>query len=577
MSAEPQIKIYQDDITPFLQRLPAFLLFPFKPAPLIMIAGLSALSVVTVFAFGMFRGLLMLFFLRYAYAVMEMASMGKLDPKWDDITVWGNKDKRPYKQNLVFLLYFVLMVVVGTYAMKPDANAPVASPSKTSAASAQMPAAASLAAIAGNEASPARRPAPTDEDDDSTDPDEPKALSQYDMGATKPGSDGSGSISSDEAARRTAMHEAELMNGPQSGLPNDMQANGMEEQSSNQPRSRMDKFMAPDVHFAKWFYVLAILFALPIPAAVMVLAIEDNAWRALNPATALFFIRGMGASYFVVWAIFGAVLLSIEGLRHLIPATWSPFVSVPLMTFLNFYLILATYSMMGYVLYQYHQQLGLPVAVDFDTHREQSKAQDNAAPASSDPFIQRIDALLMRGELDAALRILEDEMRYERSNLGLNEKLYQLLQRKGDEKRIIEQGRRYMLVLGKAGYHEKAMHMLAELKKRDPAYEVQPDDILQVASSAFAANDFKGAMNLIQGFDKKNPKHDDIPAVYMLAARLSGEHFRKYAQAISIVKVILQRYPDADVAAEASAYLEKMQKLVAALPPAAPAAPAVPG
>ncbi len=50
MSAEPQIKIYQDDITPFLQRLPAFLLFPFKPAPLIMIAGLSALSIVTVFA-----------------------------------------------------------------------------------------------------------------------------------------------------------------------------------------------------------------------------------------------------------------------------------------------------------------------------------------------------------------------------------------------------------------------------------------------------------------------------------------------------------------------------------------------
>ncbi|MFZ6640921.1 tetratricopeptide repeat protein [Undibacterium sp. TC4M20W] len=561
MSAEPQIKIYQDDITPFLQRLPAFLLFPFKPAPLIMIAGLSALSVVTVFAFGMFRGLLMLFFLRYAYAVMEMASMGQLNPKWDDITVWGNKDKRPYKQNLVFLLYFLLMVVVGTYAMKPDANAPaISSKSQTSAASVQMPAAASLAAIAGNEASPARRPAPTDEDDDSADPDEPKALSQYDMATPKASNDGS-----DEAARRIAMREAELTYGKQNGA----QDNSVEE-SSNQPRSRMDKFMAPDVHFAKWFYVLAILFALPIPAAVMVLAIEDNAWRALNPATALFFIRGMGASYFVVWAIFGAVLLSIEGLRHLIPATWSPFVSVPLMTFLNFYLILATYSMMGYVLYQYHQQLGLPVAVDFDTHREQSKAQDNPAPASSDPFIQRIDALLMRGELDAALRILEDEMRYERGNLTLNEKLYQLLLRKGDEKRICEQARRYMLVLGKAGYHEKAMHMLGELKNRDPAFEVQPDDILQVASSAFATNDFKGAMNLIQGFDKKNPKHADIPAVYMLAARLSGDHFRKYAQAISIVKVILQRYPDADVAAEASVYLEKMQKLMAALPPAAP-------
>ncbi|MFZ6775941.1 tetratricopeptide repeat protein [Undibacterium sp. Ji83W] len=557
MSAEPQIKIYQDDITPFLQRLPAFLLFPFKPAPLIMIAGLSALSIVTVFAFGMFRGLLTLFFLRYAYAVMEMASMGKLEPKWDDITIWGNKDKRPYKQNLVFLLYFVLMIVVSAYAIKPDTSVSAAA-SKAAAASSRLPAAASLPATPGNDAYPARKPATPDEDDDA-EQDEQKTISQYDMTGPKV-SDGS-----EEAARRIAMREAELTYGTQNGA----QTNGMEEESSNQPRSRMDRFMAPDVHFAKWFYLVAILFALPIPAAVMVLAIEDNAWRALNPATALFFIRGMGASYFVVWAIFGAVLLTIEGLRHLIPPTWSPFVSVPLMTFLNFYLILATYSMMGYVLYQYHQQLGLHVAVDFDTHRDSAKAQDNAAPASSDPFIQRIDALLMKGELDAALRILEDEMRYERGNLTLNEKLYQLLLRKGDEKRICEQARRYMLVLGKAGYHEKAMHMLGELKKRDPAFEVQPDDILQVASSSFATNDFKGAMNLIQGFDKKNPKHADIPAVYMLAARLSGDHFRKYAQAISIVNVILQRYPDASVAAEASTYLEKMQKMMAALPPAA--------
>ncbi|MES2039315.1 MAG: outer membrane protein assembly factor BamD [Pseudomonadota bacterium] len=558
MSAEPQIKIYQDDITPFLQRLPAFLLFPFKPAPLIMIAGLSALSIVTVFAFGMFRGLLMLFFLRYAYAVMEMASMGKLEPKWDDITIWGNKDKRPYKQNLVFLLYFVLMIVVSAYAIKPDVSVSAAA-TKAAAASSHLPAAASLPATPGNDAYLARKPATPDEDDDSAEQDEQKAISQYDMTGPKV------SDSSDEAARRLAMREAELTYGTQNGTQN----TGMEEDRSSQPRSRMDRFMAPDVHFAKWFYLVAILFALPIPAAVMVLAIEDNAWRALNPATALFFIRGMGASYFVVWAIFGAVLLAIEGLRHLIPPTWSPLVSVPLMTFLNFYLILATYSMMGYVLYQYHQQLGLHVAVDFDTHRDKAKAQDNAAPASSDPFIQRIDALLMKGELDAALRILEDEMRYERSNLTLNEKLYQLLMRKGDEKRICEQARRYMLVLGKAGYHEKAMHMLNELKKRDPAFEVQPDDILQVASSAFATNDFKGAMNLIQGFDKKNPKHTDIPAVYMLAARLSGDHFRKYAQAISIVKVVLQRYPEASVTAEASTYLEKMQKMMAALPPAA--------
>ncbi|MFZ6875851.1 tetratricopeptide repeat protein [Undibacterium sp. Di27W] len=533
MSAEPRIKIYQDDITPFLQRLPTFLLFPFQPAPFIMIAGLSALSIVTVFAFGMFRGLLTLFFLRYAYAVMEMGAMGKLEPKWDDIHVWGNKDARPYKQNLVFLLYFILMVVVAGYAIKADTATPAAA-YKSAATSKQAAAATTPLLIApDHHADPAHKSGSPDEDDDSAEQDDPKTFSAHDVGNSR-ASDGA-------------------------------QNNEADSDQSYHPRSRMDRFLSPDVHFAKWFYLVAMLFALPLPAAVMVLAIEDNVWRALNPMTMFFFIRGMGASYFVVWFIFGMASLALEGLRHLIPPAWSPFVSVPLLTFLNFYLILACYSMMGYVLYQYHQQLGLPVAVDFDTHRvrDSVKANTRTTPVSSDPFIQRIDALLLNGELDTAIRLLEDEMRYERTSLSLNEKLYQLLQRKGDEKRINEQRRRYMLVLSKAGCHEKALHMLSEQKKFDTTYEIQPDDILQMANSFFVTGDFRSAMKLIQGFDKNNPKHADIPAVYMLAARLSGEHFRKYAQAISILKVILQRYPEAGVVAEASNYLEKMQNILA--------------
>ncbi|MFZ6721691.1 hypothetical protein [Undibacterium sp. Ji49W] len=552
MAVDHQIKVYQDDITPFLQRLPAFLLFPFRPAPLFMIAGLSAVSVVTVLTSGLLRGLLMLFFLRYAYAVMEMAAMGKHNPKWDDITVFGNKDKRPYKQNLVFLLYFVLMVIVGTYAIKVDM--PKEPPSISAAASETGLATPSATTSPGQAHrdiyAEQRRNAQDDDDDDA---DAQRTMGQYDMSAPKT------SDADDATSRKIAAREQALTYGSD---------NGAGDAPANTPGSKMDRFMKPDVHFAKWFYVLALLFAIPIPAAVMVLAIEDDTLRALNPLTSLFFIRAMGVSYFVVWAIFGGVLLAIEGVRHVIPATWSPFVSVPLVTFINFYLILATYSMMGYVLYQYHQQLGMAVEVDFDAQRVQAEA--SAVPVSSDPFMQRIDALLLKGEVDAAIRLLEDEMRYDRNNLSMNERLYQLLQRKDDEKRILDQGRRYMLALSKATYHEKALHLLSELKKRDPAFDILGDNVLQMAGTALAARDFKGAMNLIQGFDKKYPDHADIPAVYMMAARLSGDHFRKHAQAISILKVILQRYPNATATAEAVSYMETMQKAMAAQAAATP-------
>ncbi|MFZ6769325.1 tetratricopeptide repeat protein [Undibacterium sp. Di26W] len=542
MSVTPQIKVYQDDITPFLQRLPAFLLFPFRPAPLFMMAGLSAVSVVTVFTSGLFRGVLMLFFLRYAYAVMEMAAMGKLDPKWDDITVFGNKDKRPYKQNLVFLLYFVLVFITASYAIRVDTpkDAPAVSASAASPTTTTSLTTSRASTLPGQ--AEQRHNTQGDEDDDA---ETPQATGQYDMNATK---------ADDATSRKIAMQEQALTYGTTNTVT--------EEAPRDIPGRKWDRFLDRDVHFAKWFYVLAVLFAIPIPAAVMVLALEDDTLRALNPLTSLFFIRAMGMSYFIVWALFGLAMLAIASVRHLLPAGLSPFASIPLVTFINFYLILATYSMMGYVLYQYHQQLGMAVEVDFDAQRTHEEA--SAAPVSSDPFMQRIDALLLKGEVDAAIRLLEDEMRYDRNHLGMNERLYLLLQRKDDAKRILDQGRRYMLALSQASYHEKALHLLEDLKQRDPAFDIQADHVLQMAGTAFAARDFKGAMTLIQGFDKKYPGHADIPAVYMLAARLSGDQFRKYAQAISILNVILQRYPDAAAAKDAASYLETMQKAMTA-------------
>ncbi|MFZ6656935.1 tetratricopeptide repeat protein [Undibacterium sp. TJN19] len=558
MSAEHQIKVYQDDITPFLQRLPAFLLFPFQPAPLIVIAGLSLASIITVFSFGLFRGLIGLFFLRYAYAVMELASMGKLIPKWDDISIWGNKDKRPYKQNLVFFLYFILVLVAANLAIKPDP----ALATKTKAPLLK-PANAALPVPSSMTASSSQHDMSDDNDADTADTDEPKTLSQYDMAAPGP----SDKMMTD-AANATGVDSERSSGSSRDRARYGATENVTEDDNVSEKPGLFARVLDPNVHFSKWFYLLVLLFAIPLPAAVMVLAIEDNLFRALNPATSLFFIRGMGASYFVVWLLFGLVLLAGLGVRHLMPATLPQLVSVPLQMFLNFYLILATYSMMGYVLYQYHQQLGLDVLVDFDSHR----AQASAAPESTDPFIRRVEDLLAKGEIDVAIRLIEDEMRYDRFNVDLNERLYQLMQRKGVEAKIIEQGNRYLIALCKAEKNEKAMHMLDELKKRAPDFEVSADHVLLLAKTAFAAHKYGRAMTMIQGFDKKNPQHGDIPGVYLLAARLANEHFRKQAQAISILQVLLKRYPESALSSEASAYLENLQRSLASSPAVTPPA-----
>lgn len=316
-----------------------------------------------------------------------------------------------------------------------------------------------------------------------------------------------------------------------------------------------------------WFYALAIVFALPLPGAVMVIAIEDNLLRALNPLTTLFFIQGMGKAYFILWVFFAAILGAREGLLQLIPADASAFVRLPAEMLLGSYLMLALFAMMGYSLYQYHQELGYGVKVDFDKHRRQEAV---ASSKPVDPLTRSVNDLVAQGKVDDALRVVQDAMRYDKLNPDLNEKAFNLHQLKGDGAGALALGANWLKGLIAAKRAAKALPVLKKLRELDANFAPEADSILPLAQEALAAKNLALAVGLVKGFDKRFPGHADIPGVYFLGARISSEHLSQDEKAIAILKVLLQRYPEAGVAEEAKKYLTVLTNL-AATAAAAPA------
>ena len=100
--------------------------------------------------------------------------------------------------------------------------------------------------------------------------------------------------------------------------------------------------------------------------------------------------------------------------------------------------------------------------------------------------------------------------------------------------------------------------------ERDPAFAPeQPAQLLRLAEAARRRREYPQALALIKGFDKRFPRHPEIPAVYLFAASVLCENLRQDASARKILAVLLARYPDHPLSSEAQQLATVIDKLAA--------------
>jgi hypothetical protein len=322
-----------------------------------------------------------------------------------------------------------------------------------------------------------------------------------------------------------------------------------------------------------WYWLVMILLSLMLPSATIVIALEDAFFKALNPVFVLHFMRAMGAAYFVLWVFF----LLIAGTRQIvltIGENWWPVLRFPIEMGLSTYLALVLCALLGYTLYQFHQELHLDVDVDFDTHRQAGGAEAIAQAGSAraalrkagpqDPLERRVQALLEADKVAEAIAELKDGMRYARLDPELNTRLHGLYARQGQREETLAHGQQWLTALTEAGAAKESLAALRALLKIDPAFAVQDGNaILPLADIANKQGDRELAVGLVRGFDKRFPRHRDTPGVVFLAARLMSEHARQHEKAIHLLRALLANFPEHAVAAEAKTYLAVLERMLA--------------
>ncbi len=307
--------------------------------------------------------------------------------------------------------------------------------------------------------------------------------------------------------------------------------------------------------------LVLVLLGLLWPANTMVLAVTNDMGESINPTRLWQVASRIGMPYL---GLCGCLLLLFFGsgqlLSHLAPVV--PHALFPTIAgFVAAAFTIAMYRMMGYVLYEYHEELDIDVHVGFERQADHLPVPDAKAARAA-----RIATLLREGRGDEALQEARAAVSNAPEDHDARLRLHKLLLAlPNEEAALAAHARGWLPTLLRSGRAALATEVLEAVQKHDPAFApADAGDILPLATAAFDARRFDTAARLLRGFDQRHPGHRDTASVYLLGARLLIEHRRDEAQAERVLTALRSRFPDHPASSEAEKLLGLIARLRAA-------------
>ncbi len=305
--------------------------------------------------------------------------------------------------------------------------------------------------------------------------------------------------------------------------------------------------------FGRFAYNLAyLLTTLALPASTMVLAVNRSFFSALNPLMLGSMIRRIGLPYFILFAFLFALSKGAEIAMGMLYGVIPEWAFLPTLNFIAMYFGLIMFTMMGYVIYQYHEVLGFGIAVEPETQAE-VEAEETVV---LHPALQESKILIQEGRFEQAVDLLRQQIKASPADLGLRQRYHRLLMGSRDIEALLCHGEEYLARLVRARRMPEAMALYRELvtlvpdcKPRDPGY------VSLLAHAFIASGQAKLALAVLNNFHTLFPTHRDVVANYFLAARIMAEKLNQDDNARKLLRYLLKQYPQHALAGEIQAYL----------------------
>jgi tetratricopeptide (TPR) repeat protein len=316
--------------------------------------------------------------------------------------------------------------------------------------------------------------------------------------------------------------------------------------------------------FGKGAGVLCLCFLLLLmPAMIIALATSKSLLTALNPFSYVTFATRIGVDYLLMCLFLLFLLVAPGTLLHyargVLPLKALLFVSYAS----TLYYTIISYNLMGYVILQYHEQIGYEVDLgQFIEQGEAFKDANQPAPSqveSAETVISRSETLVRAGQIDDALWVMENWMRTKGVEKALSERYYNLLKitRRTDE--MLSYSPKHLDLLAAADEKDAACAVYRECLSCDPEFAPAPQTLLKIGKWLIDAEDPQTGSKALLKFLKANMGHPLAPNACFFLAKALHEKLNNSAQAERLLKTVIEKYPHHDLAVHAERYLGAMK------------------
>lgn len=307
---------------------------------------------------------------------------------------------------------------------------------------------------------------------------------------------------------------------------------------------------------------------LAMPGATITLALTNNLWGSLNPKGWIELMGAFGWPYFAVAVLCGVYQLSAANAQAFALPFLPGVVGYLFAWFLTHYVLIATFHLMGYLVYQYADRVG------HEVKRDEAPAKLRNLRADPDQgLVDEAEALVQDGRPDEAAAMLREHIGSRGGTVLLHDHYRKLLKAQQDQAELLRHAQIYLPALLAQDNLKRALEVLQESYALDAQFSTDiADDTHRLASRASQFGQHQLALRLIAGFHKRWPKHKDIARNYLLAAKLLTDKLNREDQAAQLLTQLKALRPDDELMPEIDAQLAFLASLARTTKVGAPSA-----
>jgi len=309
------------------------------------------------------------------------------------------------------------------------------------------------------------------------------------------------------------------------------------------------------IFFAVLFLIVAIL---SVPAMIIIFVTTESLMHAINPAIFIQLALRIGWGYLLMYFFLVLLLFAPAALAQFAFKILPPELTLFLFSLGKNYYTIISYHLMGYVILQYHQNIGYKI--DAEDFRDSPDSGKDVKEEKGSELLSKINFMFKEGRHDEALVLIQEEEKKNGINdPDISESYFKLLAMKNQINEMLVHGKRHLEIMVQKNEKQKACEVYKQCIAKDPRFVPDAPVLFKLGGWLNEFGKPREAIGTYNQLIKKFPDAPLVPKTLFRAAQIYNDRLMNPAKAETILNAIIKNYPDHEFIPSIQNYLVQMK------------------